>query len=153
MNISATDIEDLRNAIMQPTDGVVGIVDEVIARCQRNEICVVWSDDKCRVRYKGSNEEKVIDVPLRKSIFRLILARVAAVCSEKDCDSFSPYGGHGELPAGANSECSMKAVWVNTLQEQRLELTPVAVTGMNSSAAALVPKDAGQTEAATAITG
>jgi hypothetical protein len=148
MNISAIDIGSLRRTIMEPTDGVVGLVDEVIALCQQKCLCVEWSDNKCRVRFNGSNEEQVIDVPLRKSVFRAILARVAFLCSEQDRASFSPYGGHGALPAGANSKYSMQAVWVNTPQEQRLELTLVAVAGVNSSAPASVQKDAGQTEAA-----
>jgi hypothetical protein len=153
MNAPSEYLDMLRDAIAKPTNGFVGVVDDVTSLCREHQLQLDWCADQCKVRSVGTDQEDVIAVPLRKSVFRAILARVAFLCSELNPDSFSPYGGNGQLPAGANAKCFLQAVWVNTTQEQRLELMPLAVAGVNSSASALVPKDAGQTEAASATAG
>lgn len=114
----------LHQAFAQPTGGVVGLVDDLLAACREHGLRLEWQSGLCRVRAFGGDSDGAIDVPLRKSVFRAILARVAALCNERSPNSVSPYGGEGELPAGSNSGTVFRATFVNTPDEQRLELLP-----------------------------
>jgi hypothetical protein len=64
-------------------------------------------------------------VPLRKSVVRAALARIAVLCNQLNPNSVSPYGGQGELLIGADSTTAMRVVFVNTPDEQSLELAPL----------------------------
>ena len=71
--------------------------------------------------------EELIDIPLRKSVFRAVLARVAVLCNELRPDSVTPYGGQGELRGGANLQAEFSVKFVNTAEEQSLEMIVKAV--------------------------
>jgi len=74
------------------------------------------------VRSLGDEAQQMLDVPLRKSTFRAILARVAVLCNERVPNSVSPYGGQGELAMGANPTVVFRVAFVNTPAAQKLEL-------------------------------
>jgi hypothetical protein len=123
MSMSATSQipEVVRRALANPTRGVVGLVDDLLAVCLEHGLQLDWQADRCRVRSPGGDWEEVVDVPLRKSAFRAILARVAALCNEHVPNSVSPYGGQGELSVGENAAV-FRVTFDNTPAEQRLEL-------------------------------
>jgi hypothetical protein len=75
----------------------------------------------------GGDVAELTEVPLARSVFRAILARVAVLCNERSPNSVSPYGGQGELLAGSNPAKLFRATFVNTADEQRLELMPVGL--------------------------
>ena len=114
-----------REAIDHPAQGVVGLVDDLLRLCQVWGVQLDWEADCCRVRPLAGGSEEVIESPLRKSVFRAILARVAVLCNERTPGSVSPYGGQGELTSGDNPGTTFRVNFANTPGEQRLELTPV----------------------------
>jgi hypothetical protein len=120
----------LRRVLDQPARGIVGLVDDVLMVCWDRGLHLDWRAGRCRVRRVGGQWEDVIDLPLRKSVFRAILARVAALCNEQNPSSFSPYGGRAELSIGQTRPATLKVMFVNTPAEQRLELEPSAAGGV-----------------------
>ena len=136
MNAPSSSLQQLHHALATPTRDVVGLVDEVLALCQEHGLQLDWQEGGCRIRSSGGEPEGTIDVPLRKSVFRAILARVAVLCNERSPNSVSPYGGQGEVSVGANPAMTFRVEFANTPDEQRLELTrvrPKAVLPVPSS--------------------
>ena len=60
-----------------------------------------------------------------KSVFRAALARIATLCNERNPNSVSPYGGAGELTVDAGPPLVIRVQFVNTPDEQSLELAAV----------------------------
>jgi hypothetical protein len=119
-------IPDLLHQILaHPTGGVTGLVDDLLAVCRQTGLQLDWHADRCRVRPLAIDGAGLTEVPLPKSVFRAILARVAVLCNERRPNSVSPYGGQGELSAGSNPATLFKVTFANTADEQRLELLPV----------------------------
>jgi hypothetical protein len=114
--------DELRHALGHSTRGVVGLVDGLLAVCQKHGLQLDWQADRYRVRSFGGDWEELNDVPLRRSVFRAILARVAALCNEQTPDSVSPYGGQGRLSVGANPPSVFRVTFANTPAEQKMEL-------------------------------
>jgi hypothetical protein len=114
--------DEFRRALVHPTRGVAGLVDDLLGVCQKHGLQLDWQADRCRVRSFGGEWEELVDVPLRKSVFRAILARVAALCNERTPNSVSPYGGHGQLAVGADPRSVFRVTFANTPAEQKLEL-------------------------------
>jgi hypothetical protein len=113
----------LNRVVMHPSRGVVGLVDELLAACREHDLDLDWQADCCRVRTAGRDWEEVVDVRLRKSVFRAILARVALLCNEQTPNSLSPYGGQGEIRFGPSPTATFRIALTNTPSEQRLKLT------------------------------
>ena len=124
MNTTSPFSAALHQALVQPTRGVAGLVDDLLAACQEHGFRLDWQTGLCHVRVLGVDPEGAIDIPLRKSVFRAILARVAVLCNERNPNSVSPYGGEGELSAGSKPRTVFRATFVNTPDEQRLEVLP-----------------------------
>src|SRR5438876_9525808 len=97
MNTTSPFSVALWSAIERPTRGVVGLVDDLLRLCQQQGLQLDWQADHCQVCSLADGSEEVLDRPVRKSAFRAILARVAALCNERSPNSVSPYGGQGEL--------------------------------------------------------
>src|SRR5438105_707801 len=91
-----------RRILLQPDRGVTGLVDDLLTVCREHGLQLDWQADRCRVRSIGGDWEELVDVLLRKSVFRAILARVAVLCNERTPNSVSPYGGQGKLSIGAD---------------------------------------------------
>jgi FMN phosphatase YigB (HAD superfamily) len=133
MSATAHHTRDLRSALEHPTRGVVGLVDDLLKVCLEHGLQLDWQADRYRVRSLGGDWEELIDVPLRKSVFRAILARIAALCNEQCQNSISPYGGQGELSAGANSSTVFRVTFVNTTAEQKLVLLTATELAVEAS--------------------
>jgi hypothetical protein len=137
---TATELaEALQNAIDQPENGVVGLADDLLRLCPDSGIRLDWCEGFCRIRFIGTNE--AIDVPIRKSAIRALLARFAALCNDKSQRAVarlaalrndksqravSPYGGQGELTSAADHSRIIRASFVNTPGEQWLQLDVTA---------------------------
>jgi hypothetical protein len=122
MKTTSEHITLLRSALENPDRGVVGLVDDLLKACRGHDLQLDWHAGRCRVRSLGGNGEELLDAPLRKSVFRAILARVAALCNERRPSSVSPYGGQGDLSVGENPPAVFRLAFVNTPAEQKLEL-------------------------------
>ena len=124
MNQQPSHSERVRRAFEPTRDGVVGLVDELLALCREQGLHLDWQADRCRVRPLGARPEAWTEIPLPKSVFRAILARMAVLCNERIPDSVSPYGGEGELSAGTDSPTIFHVAFTNTPSEQILEIAP-----------------------------
>lgn len=125
MNTPSTSSELLRHALTTPTRGVLGLVDDLLAVSREHGIQLDWKADHCRVRFRGGGPPEWIEVPLRKSVVRAALARIAVLCNQWKPNSVSPYGGQGELLVDPDSTTAMRVAFVNTPDEQSLELAPL----------------------------
>jgi hypothetical protein len=108
--------------------GVVGVVDELLAACRGQTLQLEWRDGVCRARAAGGGGEAT-ELPLPKSAFRAVLARLAALCNERVAESVSPYGGQGEVATGAGA---FRVAFTNAPGEQRLELKHLAGVAGNA---------------------
>lgn len=122
MDITPRHAETIRAALERPVGGVVPLVEELLRLCKQQRLELDWQAERCLVRSAGG--EEVIDRPLRKSAFRAVLARVAALCNEGKPGSVSPYGGEGELPVEGDPAAVFRVSFVNTTEEQRLHVVP-----------------------------
>src|SRR5258708_17688156 len=93
MNTPLTSLEQLTRALNTPTRGVLGLVDDLLAVSRQHGIHLDWHAGRCRVRFREGGPVGWIEVPLRKSVVRAALARVAALCNQRNPNSVSPYGG------------------------------------------------------------
>ena len=111
--------------IFKPTPrGIVGLVDDLFRVCSADGFEMEWREERCRIRI-GAEKSDFMEVPLPKSAFRALLARIAALCNERRANSVTPYGGKGELIVAQDRSSLFIAAFVNTPSEQRLALTPV----------------------------
>lgn len=122
MNTTSQLTEVFRNPFENPSRGVVGLVDDLLRLCPKQGLRLDWQADRCRIRFLNGGAEETTDVPLCKSVFRAILARIAVLCNERKPNSVSPYGGQGELSARANPPAAFRVSFANTPAEQKLEL-------------------------------
>ncbi len=115
----------LQSVFESPTRGVVGLVDDLLRMCPAQGLQLDWHADRCRIRSVDNGSQDVLTLPLRKSVFRAILARVATLCNERSAGSVSPYGGQGELVVDDDLPTTWKVSFTNTTEKQKLELIPV----------------------------
>jgi hypothetical protein len=132
---------ELRRVLLHPTGGVAGLVDELLVLCEKHALQLDWQADRCRVRCMAGDSQELTDVPLRKSVFRAILARVAALCNERSPSPISPYGGQAEIAVGADSATVFRVAITNTPSEQRLELMRVGPDALGSDGRELRAND------------
>jgi hypothetical protein len=114
--------ERLQRAFAPTHRGVVGVVDDLLELCREQGLQLTWNADQCTVRLVGTEPQESVAVPLQKSVFRAILARLAALCNEQSPNSVSPYGGQGELSVGTDPPMVFRVAFTNTPGEQRLEV-------------------------------
>lgn len=109
----------------EPTPrGVVGLVDDLLSLACEQGLALNWRDGRCRIRTLDAQEGEVTEISLQKSLFRAILARVAALCNEQMPDAASPYGGEGALTVGHASPAVLQVAFVNRPGTQQLEIRP-----------------------------
>ena len=104
---------------------MLGLVDELLGVSRNHGLHLDWNADHCRVWFKEGDPPTSIEVPLRKSVVRAALAHVAVLCNQRNPNSVSPYGGKGELLVGSEPATPVRVAFVNTPDEQSLELTPL----------------------------
>jgi hypothetical protein len=123
MSTTSTVLERLRGALSSLDCGVLELVDDLLDAASQQRLRVDWHEGRCRVCLPETAQEDTVEVPLRRSVFRAALARVAALCNEHRPNSVSPYGGEGQLRAPGDAAPVIRAVFTNTPGEQSLELT------------------------------
>jgi hypothetical protein len=124
---TASHVSDvLRIVLTAPTDGVVGVVDDLLAACREHSLEIDWRGESCRIRSAGGEWETLRDLSVRKSVFRAIIARVAAICNEQNPNSVSPYGGDGTILVRPAPPLALHVTFANTAAEQRLAISIAA---------------------------
>jgi hypothetical protein len=126
MNSKSPFSERLRGAFEPTESGVIGLVENLLDLSREQGLRFGWAGDQCHVRPLGPEPPETAEFPLPKSVFRAMLARLAALCNEHSPDSVSPYGGEGELPVGTNPRTLVRVAFTNTPGELGLELSPSA---------------------------
>jgi hypothetical protein len=112
--------------VFQPTSlGVVGLVDDLLSLCRERELQLDWQSQRCLVRTLGSGPQESMELPLQKSVFRAILARMAVLCNEQIPNSVSPYGGEGQVIVASDSRMVFRVVFTNTPSSQSLGIKRV----------------------------
>jgi hypothetical protein len=129
MQASIPSQERLRQALLTPTRGILGLVDDLLPVSAEHGIHLDWQAGNCRVQFLQEDLPSPIEIPLRISVFRAALARIAVLCNQRQASSVSPYGGQGELMTGSDAAAVIRAAFANTPDEQYLELLPVATDG------------------------
>lgn len=119
---TASFADRVRVAFSPSPRAVLGLVDDLLELCREQPLSVAFRDGKCLVSSTGGGGNSV-EVPLPRSAFRAVLARVAAMCNEHRPDSVSPYGGTGEVRVETGVPVTFRVVFANTPEDQLLEVT------------------------------
>lgn len=115
--------------VFQPTPrGVIGLVDDLMGFCREQHLRLEFQDGHCYVRPLEGVVQDRIDVPLKKSVFRALLARIAALCNEMKPNSVTPYHGEGLLAIATNPPAAFHVAFRNTPSELRLEVRSLAIS-------------------------
>jgi hypothetical protein len=122
MNPTPQPGNSLRGAIENPTRGIVGLVDDLLAASGKSALRIEMRAGTCRVRSAVNGSVEAIDLPLRNCVFRAIVARVAALCNEQVPGSVSPDGGEARLSVKTNPPIALHVRLVKSSAEQALEL-------------------------------
>lgn len=116
-------------AVFKPTPrGVVGLVDDLLVVSQANQLQINFVKDRCCIHTVESSFRETFDLPFAKTVFRAVLARIAALCNEHRPNSATPYLGEGEIvvPTPRLEKCVARSTcyvsFANTPSEQRLEI-------------------------------
>lgn len=117
--------------VFGPSPGIIGRVDRLFELCRCQPLRLEWAEGRLLVHFMGSGERHYIDRPRGLSIFRAMLARIAAFCNHRNPNSVSPYGGQGELITGGDPPVILRVSFKNEPYEQFVELhpTPPAANG------------------------
>lgn len=118
--------ERLQTTFEPTRRSVAELVDDLLSLCTEQGLHLDWQAGQCRVRPLGAEPHELVEIPLPKSVFRAILARLAALCNERIPNSVSPYGDEGELSIRTNPPMVFHVVFTNTPGEQCLELRCLA---------------------------
>lgn len=111
--------EKLSDALLHPNGGIIGLVDQLVELCPREGLRLEW--EKGQLRGYVPSEGDVPLPPVRQSVFRAMLARVASICNERSPSTVSPYGGEALLTTEGQDDPLMVS-FSNTAQEQTLDL-------------------------------
>jgi hypothetical protein len=125
MNATQTLAEIFRADHDHGGKGVFGLIDEILTYCQINQRKMKWSQGSVEVQTVCGGTEEQISVGLRTSVLRTIIARLAALCNQREKNSVSPYGGEGEFTDDRPPVTTFRVSFCNTPDEQWFELLPV----------------------------
>jgi hypothetical protein len=129
MNQSIPFTDQVRNVFRPSPRGVVGLVDDLFELCLIHQLRLRFENDHCSIRRLGANDDDVLLVSVPKSVFRAVLARVAAICNDQNPRSVTPYDGEAEIvhpvqPIAVNGfrPASCFVSFTNTPSEHHLEM-------------------------------
>lgn len=103
------------------TGGIVILTERLLQQFGTPGSVLECREGQCHLASAAGPDE----VTLSKSLFRPVLARVAAMCNERRPGSVSPYGGEGELAVGDPARL-VRVRFTNTTAAQQLEILPPA---------------------------
>lgn len=104
--------------------GVVGIVDELLNMVCEQGCSLDWKRGRCCIKALHAPGTATAEICMQKSIFRALLARIAALANERSPNSVSPYGGEGEVAVLSGSEMLLHVAFENRSGRQQLVIRP-----------------------------
>jgi hypothetical protein len=120
--ITQTADDRLRRAFAPTQGGIVGLTYQLLAACVGSDVEIKRVGSRCVCNWTFNGETKEEEVPLPPAGFRTVLARIAALCNEYSPHSVTPYGGEGLLTVEGTPPMVVRVAFVNTPDEQRLEV-------------------------------
>jgi hypothetical protein len=119
---SQTAEDRLLRAFALTQGGIVGLTDQLLEACVGSDLEFKRVGNQCVCNWTVDGETKEALVPLPAAAFRTILARIAALCNEYSPNAVTPYGGEGRLAVKGPPPTIVRVAFVNTPDEQRLEV-------------------------------
>ncbi len=119
---SQTDDGRLRRAFAPTHGGIVELTDQLLEACVGSDVEFKRVGNQCVCNWTVNGETKESLVPVPPAAFRTILARVAALCNEYSPNAVTPYRGEGLLTVKGPPPTVVRVAFVNTPDEQRLEV-------------------------------
>jgi hypothetical protein len=119
---SQTADDRLRRAFAPTQGGIVGVTDQLLEACVGSDVEFKRVGNRCVSNWTVNGETKEALVPLPAAAFRTILARIAALCNEHSPNAVTPYGGESLLTVKGPPPTVVRVAFVNTPDEQRLEV-------------------------------
>ncbi len=120
--ISQTADDCLRRAFAPTQGGGVELTDQLLEACVGSDVEFKRVGNRCVCNWNVNGETKEEVVPLPPAAFRTVLARIATLCNEYSPNAVTPYGGEGLLSVKGPSRTIVRVAFVNTPDEQRLEV-------------------------------
>jgi hypothetical protein len=114
-----------------PENGLVGFVDEVLEFCRSGPFRFYWKPQLVTVENLSDGVRETYPVTIRNSVMRAVVARLATLASRGRKEAINPYGGHGEIRDEQHPEVYFQIDFMNTEDEQHLEVVPVQSTNPN----------------------
>jgi hypothetical protein len=119
---SQTADDRLRRAFAPTQGGIVGLADQLLAACVGSDVEFKRVGNRWVCNWTVNGETSEALVPLPPAAFRTILARIAVLCNEYSPNAVTPYGGEGLLTVTGPTPTVVRVAFVNTPNEQRLEV-------------------------------
>lgn len=119
--------DHLRLAFARLDRGVAGLAEDLlaVARVLAIPMSLDWRDGHCLLKFADGDGRPVAEsIPLPRSVFRALLARIASLGNEQIPGSFTPHGGSGQLTFPLVTHPDLAASLVNTPDQQSLKLVP-----------------------------
>ena len=121
--ITSHTVHDILRRAFAPTQGgIVGLTNQILEACVGGDVTFTRVGDRCVCQRTVGGETQEVPLPLPPAGFRTILARIAALCNESSPNSVTPYGGEGLLPVQGPPLAVVRVAFVNTPNDQRLEV-------------------------------
>jgi hypothetical protein len=125
MSRFAATVDAFRHVVEHPRDGLIGLTDDLLKLCAEERLQLDWQDESCQIHSLDSGAEARVEKPLSPSVFRALLARLAALCQEHRANSVTPYGGSGELHLLGHPAVVFRVSFANTADTRWLRLSPL----------------------------
>lgn len=97
MNDTSQVLKEIEESLTEGPRNVVELVDDLLPTFQKQAMVLKWNDGKCCFHCLPDGALDSRGVPIPRSVFRSVLARMAVLCNQNVPDSVTPYGGEGEL--------------------------------------------------------
>jgi hypothetical protein len=102
MNDEARFVNSIEELFIRGPRPVVELVWDLLSAADAHGVRLGWDDGKCDISsVRTTGEHRSVALPL--SVFRAVLARLAALCERDSHDDFSPYRWEGKLVWDADS--------------------------------------------------
>ena len=108
-----------------PSDGVIGLVEELLAFCRTGPFRLSWRPHRVCFEHALTGKPEEIEVTIRNSVMRAAVARLAVLASRGRPEAINPFGGEGQIQDDQHPEISYQIEFKNTEEVQFLEITPI----------------------------
>lgn len=133
MNQTFDALGSISHILSEPGNGIEGIVDNLVCLCQAHHLQLDFEPPRYCVRFLSGARQELGDLKIRTSVFRAILARIAALCNVDFPGSVPLYGGSGSFSPSADNLGRCLVRFTNTASEQKLELEVRANSSINQA--------------------